>query len=262
MHPLDGARERLKRADEDIRDLERAIAEFLAPVPVVTWTVEGSEPIVTDENRKAFEELRKFIDGPVNLKFRVLAGEIIHHLRSCFDHLAWELSSPGFRANPDSAREIQFPIYDKHPKPCGITRKQMCGYCRKVEGIASASALARIDSLQPYWASNPTRHPLWLIHNMDIIDKHRELKMANYIANLNINGEVRVTGVGRQMPWELRPRNVLILDVPQVDMKAKMFAQVTFSEFSGPGDESIIPTLQTLLRFTSDKIESFAIEFP
>jgi hypothetical protein len=259
MHPIDGARERLKRADQNIHNLNCEIDRFLSPAPVVTWEVEGNDPIVTDENRKAYEELKEFIKATVPLRFSVLAGEIIHHLRSVFDHVAWQLSSPAFQAN--SPRQIEFPIFRTRPVPCGITRKQMCAYCRKVEGINSPTALVRIDSLQPYWVTNPLRHSLWLIHDMDIFDKHRELKMAVFIAKLNISGNVQVKGFGQQMPWEKRPRSMFILDNPEVDMKAQMFAQVTFSEFSGRDDESIIPTLQHLLRFTTDAIESFAEEF-
>lgn len=259
MHPLDGARERLKRADENIRNLHGEITDFLAPAPVVTLEVKGNEPIVTDENRKAFEELRKFLDTSVDLRFRVLAGEIIHHLRSAFDHVAWQLSSPNLQAN--SPTQIEFPVCEEPPTVCGLTKNKMCGYCRKVEGIASATALSRIDTLQPYWAANPRRHPLWLINDMDNFDKHRELKMAVFMAKLNITGDVQVRGFGKQIAWELKPRNVTILDVPQVDMKAQMFPQVTFREFSGRDDESIIPTLQNLLAFAVHSIESFANEF-
>jgi hypothetical protein len=60
-HPLDSARERLKRADENISNLDSEIRAFLAPVPIINFTVKGKEPIFTDESSKAFEQLRGFI---------------------------------------------------------------------------------------------------------------------------------------------------------------------------------------------------------
>ena len=63
------------------------------------------------------------------------------------------------------------------------------------------------------------------------------------------------------MPWERIPRNVRFITAPNVEVKVKMSAQITLSEFSGRDDESIIPTLQNLLHFTTDAIESFAGEF-
>jgi hypothetical protein len=44
-------------------------------------------------------------------------------------------------------------------------------------------------------------------------------------------------------------------------MKVKMAPQITFGEFTGEKDTSIIPTLKNLLTFTVTSIESFAKEF-
>ncbi len=96
---------------------------------------------------------------------------------------------------------------------------------------------------------------------MDRFDKHRELLLTIFTVNNNITGNVQVTGYGQQMPWDLKPRNVVILDEPKVDMKVNMSAQVTLGEFSGREGKPIIPTLQNLLAFTVNSIESFASEF-
>ena len=260
VHPLDGARERLKRADENIQNLNRVITDFLSGAPTVNMGVYRDEPIITDENRHAFEELKAVIrEISVPPRFSVLTGEIIHHLRSAFDHVAWQLSSPNMQAN--SPRQIQFPVFDDPPIPCGVKRKQICSYCRQIEGISSPTALARIHGLQPYLATNPQRHPLWLIHDMDIHDKHRELILAIFVMHLNIIGNVEISGHGIQMPWETVPRKIVLTGEPKVNMEIKMAAQITLREFSGRDDESIIPTLQNLLRFTTDSVNSFAEEF-
>lgn len=262
-HPLDGARLRLKRADENIKQLNRELTDFLSPAPVIDLPVDFAErkPIITDADRKAFEKLKEFlIDGTVDPRFMVLAGEIVHHLRSAFDHLAWQLSSLDLQTH--SPNQIEFPVFKETPKLCGITKNKICRYCRKIEGIVSPSALARIESLQPYHGTNPARHPLWLIHDFDRIDKHRELVLVVYIMLMNISATAQVSAVGELLPWELKPRNVRFVAPPRnVEVNVKMSAQISFSEFNKRDDEPVIPMLKNLLRFTTDAIESFAKEF-
>lgn len=261
-HPLDGARDRLDRADQSIQNLNTLIGDFLAPAPIVMLDVdiEQGTPIIADKDREMYEKLQKFVNQSVPLRPRVLAGEIIHHLRSAFDHVAWQLSSADLQAKCPT--KIEFPVFKDRPKLCGIKKKAISGYCRKVEGITSPSALARIHNLQPHLRDDPSRDPLWLIHYMDIIDKHRELVLAVLIGQVNISANAEIPGIGVMMPWEIKPRAVRHTGPPtKVEMKVKMSAQITFGEFSGRKDPSLIPTLQNFLRFTIDAVESFAEEF-
>jgi hypothetical protein len=211
-HALDGARERLKRADENIRNLNREITDFLAPAPMVTVAVDygAGEPIVTDEDRKAYEKLKEFISSTtINPRLRVLTGEIIHHLRCAFDHVAWQLSSADLQAK--SPNQIEFTVFTERPKPCGVRKNKISRYCRKVEGIASPTALARIDALQPYTRTNPLRHILWLIHDMDRIDKHRELILVAFSGQINVMANAKIPGIGLMMPWEVSQESCRLL---------------------------------------------------
>lgn len=263
MHPLDGARERLKRADENIKNLEREVAAFLAPAPSVVFDVDfdKGEPIISDEYRQGTEKIAKFLnDHEVPLRFRVLTGEIAHHLRSAFDHVAWQLSSPVFQAK--SPHRIEFPVFRSDPGLCGVTKNKICRYCGKVEGITSPTALARIAALQPYLRAHPDREPLWLIHDIDRTDKHRELILAIYTGQLSVDAVAQFPGVGVQLPWEIRPRNTRITGPPtKVEMKGKMTVQIALGEFNRPKDQPLIPMLQNFLRFTIETVESFAKEF-
>jgi hypothetical protein len=262
MHPLDGARERLKRADENIQNLNGEILTLLAPAPIIMLHVDvvAGKPIITDEDRETFKKLRDFIfSTSVTPRLKVLAGEIIHHFRCAFDHLAWQLSSADLQTK--SSSQIEFPVFKERPKLCGITKGKICRYCRKVEGIASPSALARIERLQPYCGQDPARHPLWLIHDMDRIDKHRELILVACSGQLNLSANATIQGLGQIQPWEIKARNVVITGPAEVEMKAQMTAQITFNELTKRDDQPIIPTLQNLLRFTIDAVNSFAEEF-
>src|SRR5208283_270059 len=230
IHPLDGARERIRRADENIQNLNREIDNFLTSAPSVILDVDfdKGKPIITDKDRETFDQIADFLNNErVPPRYAVLTGEIIHHLRSAFDHVAWQLSSTDFQTN--SPRQIQFPVSRTLPKPCGLTRNKISGYCGQIQGISSPSALARIDTLQPYRnGGNAERHPLWLIHDMDLWDKHRELILGVYIMQLNVVANAQYPGIGLLIPWEIRPRNTRITGPPtNVDMKAKMSIQVT-----------------------------------
>src|SRR5208283_193628 len=149
-HALDGARERLKRADQHIRDLELRLDTFLSKFRVIKF--EGENPVFSDDDRIAFEVLKNLGTESVPPEFKVICGEIVHHMRCAFDHLAWQLSSVSSREDTKIASKIEFPIFDQEPRHsrCHSHPKKLCGYCRKVQGITSVSSLTKIDGLQPY----------------------------------------------------------------------------------------------------------------
>jgi hypothetical protein len=91
-------------------------------------------------------------------------GDAIHNLRSALDLLVWQLvlinsAVPG--------KQNAFPIYD-------TLLDFNSGYARQLCGVAT-SAVGTIRSLNPYEGGNRT---LWLLHQLDIIDKHRVLVPA------------------------------------------------------------------------------------
>ena len=45
----------------------------------------------------------------------------------------------------------------------------------KIQGVTDLDARAVIRNLQPYKAPEPHRHPLWILHELDRVDKHRAL---------------------------------------------------------------------------------------
>jgi hypothetical protein len=98
------------------------------------------------------------------LQFDVVAtaGDIVHNLRSALDHLAYQLVVVGSGKEP--SRRVEFPI-----------AKDVVTYeaekARKVEGMRPV-AIKAIDSVKPYKGGND---PLWRIHELDNIDKHRTL---------------------------------------------------------------------------------------
>jgi hypothetical protein len=97
----------------------------------------------------------------------MLSGEIIHHLRSCFDHVIWHFSvGPQINNMP-----VDFPVFARKP----IDKGDIARFEGKIQRITDFRVRDVIERIQPYNASDPTDDPLCIIHNFDIIDKHREL---------------------------------------------------------------------------------------
>lgn len=263
-HPLDGARERLKRADENIRNLNAEVSQFLSGFPTVSARRgRDNNTVITDDNQKAFEVIRQHaLAGTTIPRFGVLAGEIVHHFRSAFDHIIWQLATPDDQRR--FATEIEFPVCELMPKcvrkPDGKVKHS--AYCRKVQGVASITALTRIERLQPYHRVDRFNSPLLQIHLLDKFDKHRELvsipvnlfermiytgRQAFYTAKDSASGGFKVIGpIGRHI---------------NVDVEAQLSLNVAFAELRKWETEPLIVFLEKLFRFTSDTVESFAAEF-
>jgi hypothetical protein len=78
-HPFAGIAEKLKRADENIVNLNGEISKFFA---------ESEYPVIPKPDDKRWKEALEYHrELKVPKRFSVLGGEIIHHFRSCLDHI-------------------------------------------------------------------------------------------------------------------------------------------------------------------------------
>ena len=171
-HPFAGITEKLKRADENIVNLKSEIDVFIQS---------GKYPVVPHANDKVFHEAVSYHrDRKIPLRFSVLVGEAVHHLRSCLDHIVWHFSDSSARAKPGS---IEFPIFEIQPSD----KKEIERYARKIKGITNANVLRLIEEMQPYnVGADVANHLLLIIHNMDRWDKHRELVIVDSGVSLAI----------------------------------------------------------------------------
>ena len=251
-HALDGARERLKRADEHIRNLSDEIAPLIRCLPIIPFSRE--RPTFTDEDRKNWDTLIK-ANTQIPPRLSVLTGEIVHHMRAAFDHVAWQLSSAKLRAS--NPTQIAFPV---SLVDTSTNKDELRRYKRQVEGISSPSGLARIQSLQPYHAGNPSAHPLSLIHDLDRIDKHRELVLV--AAALTTNIIIGLPALVEQHAFETKPRRVVAVG-DSMQVNGKISGQIALDgSLTGNGeDQPIIPFLENLSRFARNSVESFSSDF-
>jgi hypothetical protein len=242
---LAGVREKLKRADENILNLNTEISAFLKKSP------DGG---VGNDKTKAVEKWAKHhAQRPIPPRFPVIAGEVIHHLRSCLDHITWMLSRYDYRNDPATKKKVAFPIFTKLPKEKAKTR-----YDGNVAGITSRAALKLIEDLQPYKVTQPANHPLAIIQCFDNIDKHHNLVLVEATFDAHI-----------QIPSNLfTSRAIIGLDTsedaywwrnqPAQQANIQVARQVAFAEFGERKNQPLIPALQQLADAIREIVRQFS----
>jgi hypothetical protein len=153
-HVLNGAFERVSRAEKHLTDLQRRINQ---------WLDEQENAVVFQFEPKLPHNQIVDTSGCIGPPFIVgiLIGEIAYNLRNALDYLIFEL------AKLDSGREqkmTQFPIEN--------TKKGFDGCVKagRLKGINPAH-IAAIERLQPYAGCNWTG----TLRDISNPDKHREL---------------------------------------------------------------------------------------
>jgi len=157
---IDGIRLKIERAKKHIRDLDIAINAFIQEKPYRL----GARPHPVAQ----IQHTTLYVDevNPVHPEITMIMGDAIHNLRSALDHLTWQLVEAG-DGTPN--KDTYFPIIGDGPK----APEQYASAIGK-GGIPKITpqALKIIQAVQPYVTPDQT---LWLIHQLDIVDKHRLL---------------------------------------------------------------------------------------
>ncbi len=254
-HPFAGIAAKLKRAEESIANLDAEIRAFFS----------GSKyPVMPDPDSGEWQGAVDYHkERPVPPRFAVLAGEIVHHLRSCLDHVAWYFSCAEYRR--DKGTRIGFPVLDQKPQKAGDLKK-------KFEGISNKRVKVLIRCLQPYrHQGGATAHWLWILNDMDRIDKHREIVLVVSCAGLTFppgaEYEARQLGAFLSQQKGQAPSDV-DSDSLQTGMgSAKVPPEVVKSArvtpllgFNRPVDEQypeVISTLRRLLRVVRLVVDQF-----
>jgi hypothetical protein len=160
-HPLDGCWAKIERAKELIANLN---IENTALVNSGNYTIVGENQ--PDRQRYAF----KLLGPSVPLRIAVLAGEVVHHLRSAFDHVIWALAK---KNGIDDDVRVQFPVCDSSEKFEEAVRRGI------IRGVSIADR-PLIEALQPYRASDPANSILRILHDLDVTDKHKLLVVVTH----------------------------------------------------------------------------------
>jgi hypothetical protein len=235
-----GIHEKLKRADQNIRNLDRELRRFIKS---------GRYPVVPEHNReRLLKALKYHRRRRIPPRFAVLAGEIIHHLRSCLDHLVWEFSSIQYRN--DHPRWIEFPVCGEKP----IKKDEIRLFERKIKGIANSKAIDWIERLQPYNATDPANTFLFVLHHFDITDKHRELLVVGSAGSrkVSVTQSMAIDAYKSAHP-EMSPGQIAF----KFKGYGKIVPQVSFRNFGRRPLQPVVPGLTEL----RDATVSVAAEF-
>jgi hypothetical protein len=156
---------RLKFARDHINVLERSYRMFVPKLQ--------EHRVVVEPNPATGTQVAKVRLGwvvPDDWGLRV--GEVAHHLRAVLDNAVCQLLPDGVQPTVST----EFPV--------ATTREWFAKVApRKLAGL-SAEAYAAIERLQPFGQADvaAVHHPLWLLHELDIIDKHQSVHVAAVVA--------------------------------------------------------------------------------
>ncbi len=159
MHPyLDGVERRLARARAEIATLESYISASRR-------NLKRNRTVVDVEDDGLKHTVRVYFTWKPPEEWGLMVGEIVHHLRSVLDNFAYQLVAANGQT-PTSRTE--FPVALKQDWFDRVAGDKLSG--------VDPRALAEIRRLQPFARTdggNPSTHWLWVIHQLDIVDKHQ-----------------------------------------------------------------------------------------
>ncbi len=227
---IEAIRVKVDRARRRLNELSEELSAFAATGP---YKVETKRDPST---RRLIYFLSHVAEPPTAI--RVLAGEILQSVRSALDHLAYQLVQVG-TGTPGPFTHVYFPI-------CADAAKYASQKRSKTHGMR-ASALAAIDSIQPYRGGNDI---LWQLDKLNNIDKHRLLiavgsayhsvdVLPSAVAPMSLvapealkafeSMELFLEPADRMCP--LKPGDELFIDMPDAEPRNTKFRfEVAFNE--------------------------------
>jgi hypothetical protein len=255
-HPLDSARAKVNRARQLRAQFAAENIEFVGP--------DAPPPYEATHTRDDGGEIRVTVaatgvspEPPVILP--LLAGEVLHQLRSAMDHVVHQLFVTN---NLTPTTKTGFPIF-----------KTKDGYLARgvtmIQGIP-ASAANRIQAVQPFHRGDRyPEDPLWMLQTLDNTDKHRLIPVSVISGGwLTIlfpdNNEI--TRPVFPVEGSLVPGRELcrfpLQGYPGIKVDPYLLCMVAFAEVAGRRDIAILPFLKLAINHVTDIVESFAAEFP
>ncbi len=266
MPSLIGVRRKIERAEHHLADLKAAIDKW-------GTSKEGNNRVIVDHQPKGKQIILRHGEVmPDDIEWAIIAGDVVHNLRSALDHMVCQLSI--LNDNDISCcRDTYFPI-------C-ICKSDFTKAHRFVEPLLSPEAFAAIQELQPYNAAKlrgvePSVSNLWILSQLDIIDKHRMLVIIGkhfrataiaYRFNDGATVNVPVDDVWRPLRDGAEMARIDISklspsDNDKMHLQCDTEVQVFFRE-TGCGVDGIevISALEPCIRHVEQIVEFFNVEF-
>jgi hypothetical protein len=257
-HALDGCRAKLARAKELVEELHGSLVQFLESRP---YTTEGALESDTSDWVVRFR-----VGESPPFRFGVVAGDVVHNLRSTLDHLAWQLVVAN---GAEPTNRTQFPIY-------GDEAAFRSARAQEVVAGMSDGDRAAIEELQPFH-QDPVQekpHPLTVLHELSNVDKHRvvhttlvetagsQFKIYD-LEDISAIGEMKTRfGVLEDGEELVRVRVFPDGPVPRLKVDAQLALDVVFADTaSAVHAESVLGVLLELGEYVDNVIDRFTSRF-
>jgi len=241
---FNGIEEKLKRSDENIINLDGEITIFFQ---------RGEYPVIPHPDDKLWQKALDYHQmREIPLRFSVLAGEIVHHLRSSLDHIVWHFSDDTGRRSGAT----EFPVFKMEP----ISEKELARYEGKIQGVKDFKARNLIEEFQPYKVgANAPNHFLSVVHDMDRFDKHRELVMVSPIALLSFSPSLADVSA-KVILYQQGKLPVSEIPAARRAMKehGQVAPQVAFRKVGQLKDQPVVPALRQLAGHVRNLVSRFA----
>jgi hypothetical protein len=182
--------------------------------------------------------------GAFGVRLNTLIGEFLHDARSSLDHLAWQLV---LRNCGEPTLDTSFPICHVAPN----ANKKGEASMPNVAGGASHVARTVIHEAQPYqWGEGYANHPLWVLHQLWNIDKHRHVIARGAYLQARFTGDIPVfTYTSRfESADEYEAKLILVPDDPAMDVDAHATLKVTIEEPEFGIELQLLGALEEILK--------------
>jgi hypothetical protein len=160
--PVESALQKWDRAVLHRAELDAVLTE---------WLASGSYDI-RDDLEGGVHVVRLVLLRPIDPNFSLIFGDCVHNLRSSLDHMVFALAAAheGQPLTGDEAIRSGFPVSGQAP----LSRRQL-------DGIEHVDPKARefIEFVQPHHLdASYQAHALWVLNQLDNIDKHRSVHLT------------------------------------------------------------------------------------
>jgi hypothetical protein len=257
-HPLNGCWAKIERAKEQIEYLNGETTTLLNSGAYSIGECQA------ERRRYTF----KLMGPPVPLRISIIAGEIVHHLRSCFDHVVWALAKKNGLSDTE---RVNFPVCETSEK---FEKAVQDGI---IKGV-SRSARPLIEALQPYRIADPANSVLQIIHDLDIADKHRILTVVTH--NIVLGNAIFINRSNHtdpafgielppaipgeiEYPWAIED-GVEVHWIPlrgtpgsELEIKMNSSIQIAFEQIGTIKRPALIPMLINLCNYTETSLHTF-----
>lgn len=250
--------QKLNRAGKHVEDLRSVCDDWLG--------MDAYRIVPHTDAHTGRTEVRAEISKPPPPEVALIMGDAVHAIRASLDHLALELAvafhSPS--AVPSDIEEnSEFVIVGDADETRGAHLFQSAAG-RKLKGI-DPKAREAIKGIQPYHRKTAfAQDPLWMIHELDRIDKHRRLNLTTYaLGSVAINpprgsttmqiGELHIEHAGHDGPVN-DGDVVAAYTIRNSNLQIDFTRDISLAEPSLPERVSVVEAVAALRIYVMDEV--------